>query len=156
MNLPTTAQAKRASYVTLGFTLLLSLSACSGSRPAYLGSPQTALQLCPSSPNCVSSLESEEESHKIAPLPFQTAGSNSAKLTAAINSNPSAKIVVNTDSYIYAEYTSSLMGYVDDVEFLINPSQKRIDVRSASRLGHSDLGVNRDRIEELRKQLSEN
>ena len=155
MNSHISKPIKFASYRSLGVALLVSLSACSGSRPAYLGSPHTALQLCPSSPNCVSSLDDEEESHKIAPLPFQQTGANSSKLTSALESNPSAEIVVNTDSYIYAEYTSALMGYVDDVEFLINPSQQRIDVRSASRLGHSDLGVNRERIEQLRKQLSE-
>lgn len=155
MNSHAPAPAKRAFYRICGIALFLSLSACSGSRPAYLGSPQTALQLCPSSPNCVSSLDTEEDSHKVAPLPFKATEENSTKLTAAIQSNPRAEIVVNTDSYIYAEYTSALMGYVDDVEFLINPSQKRIDVRSASRLGHSDLGVNRERIEELRKQLGE-
>jgi uncharacterized protein (DUF1499 family) len=156
MNARTFTQLKRTFYGTFSIALALSLVACSGSRPAYLGSPQTALQLCPSSPNCVSSLDNEEASHKITPLPFQTAGTNSAKLSAAIQRNPSAEIVVNTESYIYAEYTSDIMGYVDDVEFLIIPSQQRIDVRSASRLGHSDFGVNRQRIEQLRKQLSEN
>lgn len=150
-----TKQKKRTLYTISGLAVCLSLSACSGSRPSYLGNPQTALQLCPDSPNCVSSLADEKESHRVAPLPFQESGENSATLSKVIESNPSAEIIVNTNTYIYAEYTSAFMGYVDDVEFLISPSQQRIDVRSASRLGYSDLGVNRERIEELRKQLTE-
>ena len=55
--------------------------------------------------------------------------------------------------YLRAEFTSQLMRFVDDVEFLIG--QDAVEVRSASRLGHSDLGVNRERIEGLRQQLSQ-
>ena len=75
-------------------------------------------------------------------------------LIEAVNANASAELIVNTPNYVYAEYTSSLMKYVDDVEFLFSTSEKVIHVRSASRVGRSDFGVNRDRIEQLRSQLT--
>ena len=55
--------------------------------------------------------------------------------------------------YLYAEYSSALFGFVDDVEFYFPPETHIIHVRSASRLGHSDLGVNRKRIEAIRARL---
>ncbi len=64
-------------------------------------------------------------------------------------------IVSETDNYLYAEFTSKLMGYVDDVEFYFDPSTPgQIQVRSASRLGQSDLGVNRSRVEAIRAALT--
>jgi uncharacterized protein (DUF1499 family) len=63
-------------------------------------------------------------------------------------------IIEATDSYLYAEFKSKLMGYVDDVEFYLDPAANVIQVRSASRLGQSDLGVNRQRIETIRQKLT--
>jgi uncharacterized protein (DUF1499 family) len=70
-----------------------------------------------------------------------------AKLKGAIESLGKTKIITATDNYLYAEFTSALMGFVDDVEFLVDDQAKVIHVRSASRLGESDFGVNRKRIE---------
>ena len=64
-----------------------------------------------------------------------------------------ANIVEQSGNYLYAEFTSSLMGYVDDVEFLFDPASNKTHVRSASRLGYSDLGANRKRIEAIRARL---
>jgi len=64
------------------------------------------------------------------------------------------KIITQADNYIYAQSTSRLMGFVDDVEFYFNPETNLIDVRSASRIGESDLGVNRKRIEQIRADIS--
>ena len=63
---------------------------------------------------------------------------------------PRTKIITAEGKYLYAEFTSAIMGYVDDVEFFANPDKGIIEVRSASRLGESDLGVNRQRIEAIR------
>ena len=76
-------------------------------------------------------------------------------LKAIIESTPNARIVEMKPDYLYAEYTSGLMGFVDDVEFYVPPNGKIIHVRSASRLGHSDLGVNRKRIEAIRARLDQ-
>ncbi|MEO1134470.1 MAG: DUF1499 domain-containing protein, partial [Cyanobacteria bacterium J06639_1] len=64
------------------------------------------------------------------------------------------KVVERGDRYLYAEFTSKLMGFVDDVEFYADEAASVIHVRSASRLGKSDLGVNRKRIEAIRAQYA--
>jgi uncharacterized protein (DUF1499 family) len=107
---------------------------------------------CPSSPNCVSSQASDSE-HAIAALPLSGDSAQSrTRLLALLASQPQAKIVSEQDDYIHAEFTSQIMRFVDDVEFLLGP--QAIEVRSASRVGHSDLGVNRERVELLRQKLS--
>ncbi|MCH2157371.1 MAG: DUF1499 domain-containing protein [Oleiphilaceae bacterium] len=133
----------------------LIMSACTGTRPKQLGEAQASLQVCPSSPNCVSSLKDEDKDHFIESISYTNKPSTHEALVKAINSDESAELVVKTDQYIYAEYTSAIMRYVDDVEFLFDDNQQRIHVRSASRLGHSDFGVNRDRIEQIRSQLND-
>jgi uncharacterized protein (DUF1499 family) len=62
-------------------------------------------------------------------------------------------IIEENNSYLYAEFKSKLMGYVDDVEFYLDSNTNSVQVRSASRLGKSDLGVNRKRVEEIRSKL---
>ena len=66
-----------------------------------------------------------------------------------------ATIITQNENYLYAEYTSAIMRFVDDVEFLYDPGQQVVQVRSASRLGTSDLGVNRKRIEFIRSALTQ-
>jgi uncharacterized protein (DUF1499 family) len=65
------------------------------------------------------------------------------------------KIITETQNYLYVEFTSKVMGFVDDVEFLLDNNSQVVHVRSASRLGKSDLGVNRKRIETIRAKLDE-
>ncbi len=74
-------------------------------------------------------------------------------LKAIVESTPNARIVETRADYLYAEYASALLGFVDDVEFYFPPGGNIIHVRSASRLGHSDFGVNRTRIETIRARL---
>lgn len=126
---------------------LFTLLGCAGERPTTLGVVDGRLGTCPDSPNCVSSFETRE-SHRIAPLP-----ATMARVRAALLAMPGAQIIREQDQYLYAEFTSSLMGFVDDVEFLELAGSTH--VRSASRLGKSDLGVNRKRIEALRAALAD-
>ncbi len=144
-----TAQATRA-YPILALGLLL--SACSGTPPSDLGVHQGHLTGCPASPNCVSSQATDSE-HRIAPLPLNgDPAQTRARLLSLLASLPRAKLVAQQDNYLRAEFTSQIMRFVDDVEFLIGP--QAIEVRSASRLGRSDFGVNRERVEQLRQELS--
>jgi uncharacterized protein (DUF1499 family) len=78
-----------------------------------------------------------------------------ANLKTVIQNLERAKIITETENYLYAEFTSAFWGFVDDVEFLVDESAKVIHVRSASRLGTSDLGANRKRIETIRAKLKE-
>ena len=129
------------------------LSACSGTAPGNLGVQDGHLTDCPPSPNCVSS-QARDSEHRIAPLPLQGDPANTrSRLLSLLAQTPRVAVVTQDAHYLRAEFTSQVMRFVDDVEFLIG--QEAVEVRSASRLGHSDLGVNRERIEGLRQQLSQ-
>jgi len=132
----------------------MTLFSFAGTRPTNLGVNNGKLRDCPNSPNCVSS-QSIDAEHKIAPLSYSGAPAKALEsLKSVISSLPRTKIITANDNYIYAEFTSALMGYVDDVEFYLNTDKQIIEVRSASRLGQSDMGVNRDRIETIRAKVS--
>jgi uncharacterized protein (DUF1499 family) len=127
-----------------------------GTRPSNLGFNNGQLAACPNTPNCVSSQASAaDKEHSVEPIAFVGEGKAAiAKLKAIIESSERTKIIQASDNYLYAEFASKLMGFVDDVEFYADDSTKVIHVRSASRLGQSDLGVNRKRVEELRSKLA--
>ena len=132
----------------------MALFSFSGTRPTNLGVNDGKLRDCPNSPNCISS-QSVEAQHKIAPLTYTGDSTKAlADLKATILSMPRTKIITAEGNYLYAEFTSALMGYVDDVEFYLNADKNIIEVRSASRLGESDLGANRDRVEAIRAKFA--
>ncbi len=123
---------------------------CTGVRPVNLGIKDGKLAPCPSSPNCVSSQSTDRE-HAVEPLSFlETVAEAHAGVKKIILSMKRARIITETDSYIHAEFTSAVFRFVDDVEFQLDAGAKIIHVRSASRLGHSDHGVNRKRVEDIR------
>lgn len=124
-----------------------------GKRPTNLGVQDGRLRACPGTPNCVCSYDSDA-GHAIAPLSYtSTPAEAMAKLKAVVNAMERTTIVTESADYLYAEFKTKLMGFVDDVEFYCDPAAKVIHVRSASRLGKSDLGVNRQRVEAIREQL---
>ena len=126
-----------------------------GKRPNNLGVRDGKLAPCPSTPNCVCS-QSEDAGHKIEPLTYKSTPEVAfTQLKQAIASQPRTKIITESPNYLYAEFTSAIMKFVDDVEFYLDEDAKVIHVRSASRLGQSDLGVNRKRIETIRAKLQE-
>ncbi len=126
----------------------------SGKRPSDLGVRNGKLKPPPATPNCVSS-QAQGGYHAIAPLQYHgTRESALAALLGIVRATPRTRIVEQTPDYLYAEYVSALMGYVDDVEFWFAPEGGIVHVRSASRVGHSDMGVNRQRIEDIRARLA--
>jgi uncharacterized protein (DUF1499 family) len=125
-----------------------------GSRPNNLGVRNGRLAPCPNSPNCVSS-QSNDPIHQIAPLNFTSTPEQAiSSLKIIIQSLPRTKIIQENEDYVYAEFKSALMGFVDDVEFYLDRKNNVIQVRSASRLGYGDLGVNRQRIETIRVKFN--
>jgi len=124
----------------------------SGTRPATLGVKEGKLLACPSSPNCVNSQTPESDAeHYIAPLTFEgTAPEAIARIKQVIAAMPRTEVIQQTENYLYAEFTTPIMGYVDDVEFFADEVTQTLHVRSASRLGQSDLGLNRQRVEAIR------
>ncbi len=133
----------------------LLLIGCSGTKPSTLGVQDGMLCPCPDSPNCVSSFSSDKR-HAMEPLRYTTAKAAAReKLLAVISSFKRAKVAVNDNDYVHVEFTSALFRFVDDVEFLLDDDHKVIHFRSASRLGYSDLGVNRRRMEKIRNLFYE-
>ena len=130
----------------------LIIASCSGTRPANLGVTNGLLAPCPSSPNCVSS-QARDPEHSVAPLVYTSSSAEAmAKLKRIMQAMPRTLIVTETPVYLHAEFTSIVMRFVDDVEFSLDESTRAINLRSASRLGKSDLGVNRKRVEEIRSK----
>ena len=129
------------------------LTACSTNQTIETGTTNDRLAPCPKSPNCVSSL-SEDESHYAAPLAYKATREEAReKLISIIKSMKRSEIVKAEMNYIHATFKSALFRFVDDVEFSLDDQRKVIDVRSASRIGYSDLGVNRKRVEEIRRRF---
>ena len=129
---------------------LFMVVACTGTRPLNLGIREGKLAPCPSTPNCVSS-QSVDKEHAIEPLAYTgDAKEAMSRLAKIVREMPRTQIIGEKDDYLYAEFTSLIFRFVDDVEFFPDDSAKRIHVRSASRLGKSDLGVNRKRVEAIR------
>jgi len=125
------------------------LAACSG-KPPRLGVADGRLAPCPSSPNCVST-QATDPGHQIAPIPFTGEPKQAMARLRAIIAQRGGKIAKETDDYVHAEFTSRIFRFVDDVEFYVDAKSHTIQFRSASRVGHSDLGVNRRRMEAIRR-----
>jgi uncharacterized protein (DUF1499 family) len=108
---------------------------------------------CPDSPNCVSSMTAEDDSHYIAPIKASDSlGESREQLVAVLRSLPRVEFQ-GERSRLNAEFTSLIFRFTDDVDFFIQ-EDGLIHVRSASRVGHWDLGANRRRVEELREKLA--
>ena len=124
--------------------------ACAGSPPDGLGVHGGQLAACPTSPNCVSSGADDPE-HAIQPLAFTGAPEDAWHAArSAVAGLPGTTIANEANFYLHAESRSSLLRFVDDLELQLNLEERTIAVRSASRVGYSDMGVNRKRIERLR------
>lgn len=119
------------------------------------GEAARTLAPCPASPNCVSSQAGDRE-HFTEPLRF-TGDASLAwnRLKSALDTQPRLTLIEDTGSYLHAEVRSLVFRFVDEIEFVLDPAKGMIEVRSASRVGYSDFGVNRRRVERIRKVFSE-
>jgi uncharacterized protein (DUF1499 family) len=145
----------RAVALPIIGALLLSmpLFSCAGKRPTNLGVEASRLAPCPSSPNCVSS-DADNSAHSIAPFALAVPSRDGwLAVRESVESLPRTQIISETADYLHAECTSAFFGFVDDLELHLRTAEGVIAVRSAARLGYSDLGVNRRRIEDLRALL---
>lgn len=117
--------------------------------PPSLGVREGVLTPCSSSPNCVSS-QAEDPGHYVEPLPYVPRD----EFLKILRSLPNAKVTQALDSYIRVEFHTPTLHFIDDVEFSLDPNQERIDVRSGARVGYYDMGVNRERVEYLRRLIN--
>ena len=141
--------------IQIVLTSLILLTGCTGVIPK-LGIENDQLTQCPTTPNCVNS-QAKDKKHYIEPI-LTTGTPLEVKnhILKILNESKSSKIIVTEDNYIRAEFTSKVFHFVDDVEFYFPDTKSKemtIHVRSASRVGHSDLGVNRKRIEQIRSKF---
>ena len=127
----------------------------SGKQPANLGAKNGKLApVIHKSNNVSSQADINDRTHYVAPFKFTgDAAAAFQQLAGLVQTQPRARVITQDGQYLHAEFSSPLMGFVDDVEFLLAPEQMVIDVRSAARLGSSDFGVNRKRVESLREQF---
>jgi uncharacterized protein (DUF1499 family) len=128
------------------------LSGCSGARPRDLGLRAGVLRPCPDTPNCVSSETGTPETKRVAHFAAPGGAADLARLAGIVAAWPRTVVVSRSGDYLHAESTSLIMRFVDDVEFRYDSTARVIQVRSASRLGRSDLGVNRKRVEGMRRK----
>ncbi len=112
------------------------------------------LDPCPASPNCVST-QAQDEGHAIAPFRYRKTRADAKEaLKAMVRSLPRTKLVEEDETYLHYEFTSLLLRFVDDVEFLFDDEAKTVHFRSASRTGYRDFGVNRQRMETIRNLVA--
>lgn len=150
---------KKRLGLVLGILLTLWIGAVAmnlGSSPKHqLGLTDGMLADCPDSPNCVSSYATDKE-HAIEP--FEVEGKSAQEVMdaakQALSEMPRTAVVTEDGNYIHATATTLLMRYVDDVEVYYDESQGKLHMRSSSRIGYSDLGANRARMEKFRTILT--
>lgn len=117
-----------------------------------LGVHDGRLAACPAKPNCVSS--QAKGRYRVAPLTFTGSASLAmARLKQILASLPRTRIVEESNGYLRAEVASRIFGFVDDIEFYLDEPSALVHVRSASRVGYSDFGVNRARVETIRARF---
>ena len=144
---------KSAAIAAVIVISAMPLFSCAGKRPSKLGVSHGAFAPCPSSPNCVSS-DASDSGHHITPFHLAVSPVDAWPVALELVSGIArSHIVTERENYLHAECRSFLFGFVDDLELHLRPTEGIIAVRSASRLGYSDLGVNRRRIEDLRTSL---
>lgn len=125
-----------------------------GESPA-LGLQSQQLSPCPETPNCVLS-QNADEAHAIDPIPFtqdkETAHDLLLKVLSVV---PRTTVIEDTEDYVRVEFETNLMGFIDDGEFYFPENESLIHVRSASRMGESDLNLNHRRIEQIRFAMAD-
>lgn len=129
----------------------------SNTKPDNLGIRDGSLAPCPESPNCVSS-QTDVPEKKVDSISFDDLGVQSAedaksKLESVIGEFPRTSIITNEADYLHFEFRSMIFRFVDDLEVQIDAGTQVVHFRSASRVGHSDMGANRSRVEAILKKL---
>lgn len=142
-------------YVTFVIPALLLMVGCAGQAPRDLGLINgSELRPCPDKPNCIQTYQPNDKEHFQLPLSIKT---DQTETAAAIRSAIAhtggtvitEKALIPSGLYLHAEYESDWLKFVDDVEVLITGST--LHIRSASRLGYSDLGANKERYDAIMK-----
>ena len=125
----------------------------SGRRPRALGIHDGRLRDCPPSPNCACS-DASRDSHRVDAFRLVKAPAEAWRaVRESVEALPRTRVITDTGTYLHAECRSALFGFVDDLELQLRADDGLVAVRSASRIGYSDLGVNGERVRGLRREL---
>lgn len=144
--------------ITLSAVALIGLSGCA-SAESTSGAPasdaRARLAPCPETPNCVSTQSPpSDQLHYIAPIPFTGAAVDAnRRMVDIVRGMPRTSVITAEGDYLHVEFRSRIFRFVDDVEFYFDGTAGLIHFRSAARMGRSDLGVNRRRMEEIRERF---
>lgn len=141
--------------VTIVLASLFIFTGCTGKVPE-LGVENGKLKQCPNTPNCINS-QAKDEKQYIEPIFFDDPpGKAKESILRALDELEGSQVVAVEDNYIRAEFSSKIFRFIDDVELYFpdrGEKQLVVHIRSASRVGYSDLGVNRKRIEKIRRKI---
>lgn len=144
----------RGARWVLGLSLVMVFSACSTAGPGGIDPHGGRLAPCPNRPNCVCS-DAADARQRVAPFALQEPAVEAWEaLEAHLASLPRVQLVTVSPLYMHAVFRSRVFGFSDDVEFYLRPQAGEIAVRSASRTGYFDFGVNRRRVEAIRRHLT--
>lgn len=147
-------QKKLPLLLAVSSIALMTLTGC-GTSANPAGFVNGKLAPCPSSPNCVNS-DDPDADHQIAALRLKGDPTQSWEaLKKTIEGMPRTKLVETTDDYMHVVFTTTVMRFKDDVEFVLRPDQGEIAMRSASNVGYADFSTNRKRLEAVRKAMQE-
>lgn len=139
----------------MAIVMAAGLAGCAVSPPEQFRVDETHFTPCSSAPHCVSSQADAGDSHYVKPLVYATSAERAKQALIAVLANQdNAKIVSDQADVIHATFSTTL-GFVDDVNFIIQPSASVIDVKSSSRIGYYDFGVNRNRVERIRAEFEQ-
>ena len=140
---------RRMSIFLLFSLTVLSSNDFINSELHLIGTSKGELSPCPKSPNCVST-KSTNPSFAMTPLPYMGSRQEShARLMRILGSMKRCTVITSRSQYLHLEFKSTLLRFIDDVEFLFDNTERRIHFRSASRKGYYDFGVNRRRMREI-------
>ncbi len=146
------ADRSRFGLPRMALTACLTALGCAAASPSARtpGVVGNRLAPCPTSPNCVSS-QAHDREQRVEPLRYDgEAAAALQRLVVLLQDMPRTRVVGRDATRVHAECTSLLFRFVDDVDFVLDDAAQVIHVRSASRVGYSDLGVNRRRVERIR------
>ena len=130
------------------------LFGCAGKPPEKRGVEAGNLLACPDRPNCVSTAE-EPSARYVPPLEYTVPREEAiAAMTQIVSGMKNTNIREKKDGYFWVECTSMIFGFVDDLEIYFPKEKQEVYIRSAARLGYSDIGVNRKRVEKIRELFS--
>jgi uncharacterized protein (DUF1499 family) len=145
----------RGVMLSVVFVLVAFNSSCQREEPTTAGGLTNQMLLeCPSSPNCVVSQYPKDEAHYLKPWTYTAAPKVfREKLDELLAETKNAEVIKSTSNYLLVTFKVPVVGFLDDVEFYLPENEKVVHYRSASRVGYSDLGVNKRRMESIRKAL---